>query len=97
MLFLIFEKYDNKRPDPICGYLKDLTPYVGTRRNLGTNFPIGKGPSTQSDIDYLVPPSSAKYFEGLQGKLPGLDPKSGIIPGNGNNYIGPTIRFEPTS
>jgi len=24
MLFLMFEKYDNKRPDPICGGLQDM-------------------------------------------------------------------------
>jgi hypothetical protein len=49
-----------------------------------------------SDIDYVVPPSSMRHFEGLEGKLPGLDPNHGIIPGVGNPNIGPVIRFEPT-
>ena len=47
-----------------------------------------------SDIDYVVPPSSIKYFEGLENQLPGLD-RHGIIPGVGNPNIGPVIRFEP--
>ena len=38
-----------------------------------------------------------KYFEGLGGKLPGIDPSHGIIPGVGNPNIGPVIRFEPTT
>jgi len=49
-----------------------------------------------SDIDYVAPPNSIKYFEGLQHKLPGIDPNHGIIPGVGNPNIGPVIRFEPT-
>lgn len=48
-----------------------------------------------SDIDYIVPPSSAKYFEGLESRLPSIDPKHGIIPGVGNPHAGPVIRFEP--
>jgi hypothetical protein len=48
-----------------------------------------------SDIDYLVPPSSLRYYEGLQGRLPGIDPEHGIVPGVGNPEIGPAIRFEP--
>ena len=32
-----------------------------------------------SDIDYVVPPSSLRYFEGLEGGLPRLDPRHGII------------------
>jgi hypothetical protein len=48
-----------------------------------------------SDIDYVVPRSSLKYFEGLETKLPGLDTSHGIIPGVGNPNIGPVIRFEP--
>jgi len=50
-----------------------------------------------SDIDYVVPPSSMKYFDGLGGKLPGIDLGHGIIPGVGNPNIGPVIRFEPTT
>ena len=68
---------------------------AGTRRGVGSDLPIGKGPGTRSDIDYVVAPSSAKHFEGLQGKLPGIDPKTGVIPGLGNTNIGPVIRFEP--
>jgi hypothetical protein len=49
----------------------------------------------KSDIDYVVPPSSMRYYDGLQGKLPGVDPKHGIIPGVGNPGMGPAIRFEP--
>ena len=48
-----------------------------------------------SDIDYVVPPSSMRYFDGLERQLPGLDPSHGIIPGVGNPNIGPIIRFEP--
>jgi RHS repeat-associated protein len=48
-----------------------------------------------SDIDYIAPPSSLPYYEGLQGQLPGIDPTHGIIPGVGNRNIGPVIRFEP--
>ena len=48
-----------------------------------------------SDIDYVVPPSSMRYYEGLQEKLPGVDPKHGIIPGAGNANMGPVVRFEP--
>jgi RHS repeat-associated protein len=67
----------------------------GTRRGVGTDLPIGKGYGTRSDIDYLVPPSSGSYFRGLESGLPSLDPRSGIIPGVGNPFIGPVIRFEP--
>jgi hypothetical protein len=49
----------------------------------------------KSDIDYVIPPSSMRHFEGVQEKLPGIDPKHGIIPGVGNINIGPVIRFEP--
>jgi hypothetical protein len=50
-----------------------------------------------SDIDYVIPPSSLQYFEGLETQLPGLDPTHGIIPGVGNPNIGPVIRFEPNT
>jgi RHS repeat-associated protein len=69
----------------------------GTRRGVGSDLPIGKGSGTRSDIDYIAPPSSMPYFDGLINKLPGLDPKSGIIPGTGNSFIGPFIRFEPNT
>jgi RHS repeat-associated protein len=48
-----------------------------------------------SDIDYVVPPSSIQHFEGLETKLPSIDPNHGIIPGTGTPNIGPGIRFEP--
>ncbi len=47
-----------------------------------------------SDIDYVAPPSSLPYYEGLENQLPGIDPGHGIIPGVGNPNIGPVIRFE---
>ena len=56
----------------------------GTRRGVGANLPIGKGPGTKSDIDYMVPHSSMDYFKGLQHKLQGLGTKpamGGVIPG----------------
>jgi hypothetical protein len=39
----------------------------GARRGVGTALPIGKGPGTQSDIDYLIPPGSTFYYRGLEG------------------------------
>ena len=68
---------------------------TGTRRGVGTDLPIGKGPGTRSDIDFLVPPSSLEHFRGLTGRLPSLDPGSGVISGIHNPHIGPAIRFEP--
>ncbi|HEX2581553.1 MAG TPA: RHS repeat-associated core domain-containing protein [Dongiaceae bacterium] len=47
-----------------------------------------------SDIDYVVSPSSLRYFEGLEGRLPGID-RHGLIPGYGDPNIGPAIRFIP--
>jgi len=64
----------------------------GTRRGFGSNLPIGKGFGTQSDIDYLVGHSSAPYFEGLQTGLPS---NTGIIGGNPNPFMGPSIQFVP--
>src|SRR5262245_21397982 len=51
--------------------------------------------SAGSDIDYIVPPGHLPYFQGLENKLPGLNPRHGIVPGVGNPNIGPVIRFEP--
>jgi hypothetical protein len=66
----------------------------GGRRGIGTDLPIGKGPGTRSDIDYLVPHGSLPHYEttGLYKNLPDLDR---IIPGAHNPYIGPAIRLEP--
>ena len=50
-----------------------------------------------SDIDYLVPPGSLSYYDGLQDALPGLDPSHGIIPGYPNPLEGPSIPFTPST
>lgn len=68
---------------------------TGTRRGVGSNNPIGKGSGTRSDIDYVAPPSSIPYIQ--QGKLPSIDPKTGIIPGYANPFQSPIIRFEPNA
>ncbi|HEV7646130.1 MAG TPA: RHS repeat-associated core domain-containing protein [Pyrinomonadaceae bacterium] len=39
----------------------------GIRRGVGTTLPIGKGPGTRSDIDYIAPRGSLPYYEGLEG------------------------------
>jgi hypothetical protein len=67
----------------------------GTRRGVGSDLPVGKGPGTKSDIDYIAPPSSHPYFEGID--LPTPDPVTRIIPGSPSPSIGPSIRFEPGS
>jgi hypothetical protein len=67
----------------------------GARRGVGTDLPIGKGPGTQSDIDYATHPANLPYFQDDVGDLPLIDPDTGIIPGVGNPYYGPYIRFEP--
>jgi hypothetical protein len=68
---------------------------TATRRGVASGLPIGKGPGTASDIDYLAPPSSHPYFKGLECSLPSIDPETGIVPGLHNPHIGPAIRFEP--
>lgn len=71
---------------------------LGTRRGIGANnLPIGKGYGTRSDIDYLVNPNYLSDFKPYTYQFPGLDPGSGFIPGVGNQYMGPYIRFEPFS
>ena len=69
----------------------------GTRRGVGSSLPIGKGPGTKSDIDYISHPAHLPYLMELQKKLPNIDPKHGISPGTINPFIGPGIRFEPGS
>jgi len=66
----------------------------GERRGLGTDLPLGKGPGTRSDIDYLVPHGSVPFYEstGLYKNLPDLDQ---IIAGVHNPFAGPSVRFEP--
>jgi len=66
----------------------------GVRRGIGTDWPIGKGPGTRSDIDYIIPPSSAAYWAPYRNQLPGMDPHGPIF-GVPNPYVGPVIRFEP--
>jgi hypothetical protein len=31
----------------------------------------------------------------MRNALPGIDPKTGIVPGSHNPHMGPAIRFEP--
>lgn len=67
----------------------------GTRRGVGTDLPIGKGPGTRSDIDYLTTYSSADYWQDAWHKLPSVDPAHGPLKGNPNPFMGPSITFEP--
>jgi hypothetical protein len=67
----------------------------GTRREIGTGLPIGKEAGMRSDIDYLAHPQYHPHFKGLEGGLPSIDPKTGLIPGVHNPFMGPAIRFEP--
>jgi hypothetical protein len=69
----------------------------GTRRGIGTDLPIGKGPGTRSDIDYLFGYVSAPYFSELQWRLPSIDrePGGGVVGGIFNPHMGPSVRFEP--
>ncbi len=68
----------------------------GTRRGIGTNLPIGKGPGTRSDIDYLVSSVNIWYFtEEVERRLPSIDPAHGVILGVHESFMGPGIRFEP--
>ena len=67
----------------------------GSRRGVGTDLPIGKGPGKRSDIDVLIPPSSRQHFDGLEGRLPSVDPATGVLTGVHNPQLGPAIRFEP--
>jgi hypothetical protein len=68
---------------------------AGARRNPGSDLPMGKGPGTKSDIDYVASPSSLKEISPYQDKLPSLDPQTGVNPGSGNAYQGPVVRFRP--
>ncbi|GAB3309988.1 RHS repeat domain-containing protein [Luteimonas notoginsengisoli] len=65
----------------------------GTRRGVGTDLPIGKGPGTRSDIDYTTAGSNSGNFDGLQQNLPSLAPH-GILQGAPDAGL-PSIRFEP--
>ena len=65
----------------------------GTRRGVGTNLPVGKGPGTRSDIDYTTANSSVEYFEEVAAELPSLG-EAGLLRGSPD---GKAIRFEPGS
>lgn len=67
----------------------------GSRRNPGSNLPFGKGNKKKSDIDFITNPQHLPSFSGKQGKLPEIDPRTGIVPGSHNPFQGPGIRFEP--
>ena len=51
----------------------------------------------ESDIDYVASPSSMERFmvDGIQDRLPGIDPSHGIVPGYPVPQIGPYISFYP--
>jgi hypothetical protein len=36
-----------------------------------------------------------RIIQGLEGKLPSIDPKTGILLGVQDPYLGPAVRFEP--
>ena len=67
----------------------------GARRGVGTELPIGKGPGTQSDIDYTTANSHIGNFQGIEGRLPNADPETPILRGTADPNQGPSIRFEP--
>ncbi len=67
----------------------------GNRRFPGSDLPIGKGPNTKSDIDYIIPHSSKEWWLPHVNDLPGLDPSLGPIFGVPNPHQGPFISFEP--
>jgi hypothetical protein len=73
----------------------------GSRRGVGTDTPVGKGPGTRSDIDYVVEkpypefPSALDDLDPLVSKLPDVNPGHGPIRGTYNPYEGPGIHFEP--
>ncbi len=67
----------------------------GTRRGVGSNLPIGKGPGTRSDTDFTTAGANIDNFKGLESKLPNADPKTPILRGAGDTNQGPVIRFEP--
>ncbi|MEE4209716.1 MAG: RHS repeat-associated core domain-containing protein, partial [Parvularcula sp.] len=67
----------------------------GGRRNPRSRLPFGKGPGTKSDIDYITNPQHFPNFRGRMGRLPEIDPRTGINPGAHNPFQGSVIRFEP--
>ena len=66
----------------------------GDRRNVGSDLPIGKGEGTRSDIDYTTAGANRPNFEGLEDRLPGLDPDTGLLSGTPESGS-ESIRFEP--
>jgi RHS repeat-associated protein len=69
----------------------------GTRRGVGSNLPIGKGPGTKSDIDFTTANANFDNFNGIKDRLPNIDPNHGLLRGPADPAIGPSIRFEPKS
>lgn len=67
----------------------------GERRGVGSGLPVGKGPGTQSDIDYTTAGANRQSFDGLEGRLPSADPQTPILRGGADPAQGPSIRFEP--
>ncbi len=64
----------------------------GTRRNVGTDLPIGKGPGTRSDIDYYYEGGWDHPFD--TSKLPSID-WHGILGKFGDRRLGQGILFQP--
>jgi RHS repeat-associated protein len=68
----------------------------GTRRGVGSDLPMGKGPGTQSDIDYIAPPSYHPYLQPLQDQLPGLAPAVGLFRALRTHIRDPRSGLSPT-
>lgn len=77
----------------------------GTRRNRGTDLPVGKGFGTKSDIDYVLPGRSQDFLEdwrwaakameeGALGSLPSMG-WNGIFITNEINENGFRVWFAP--
>jgi hypothetical protein len=73
----------------------------GTRRGVGSDWPIGKGAGTRSDIDYLINkpyppfPSPLNDLDHVLPRLPDVNPAHGPIRGTFNPFEGPGIQFQP--
>lgn len=70
----------------------------GQRRGVGSGLPIGKGPGTRSDIDYVAPPSHLAHWAGFEHRLPSINIKPGnppIIPGRMDPWMGPGVKISP--
>ena len=67
---------------------------IGGRRNVGSDLPIGKGPGTKSDMDFIIPHFLVEYWEPYKNSLPGVNPANGLIYGIPKPFMGPFISFE---